>query len=216
VLNVVPGYNSVRARVPLDQLEAIARHPQVVFIQPKQEGSNAAGRRTARPSTCTSFEQRASRVRDYLTTVLSKTNPLQLRVVPLEGYESQSCTARDVRVNGSGGRLAFCQTGSQPLHEPGTGNVGQVTVLPGQAGAGDEGTAMLEIVHDLAPVPSSTLRRRFPRLPSSHRTFAASPLDATSSSMISSSSLRLHFRTDRPQASRPPPMAVWSSKLSTR
>ena len=27
----------------------------------------------------------------------------------------------------------------------------QVTVLPGQAGAGDEGTALLEIVHDLAP-----------------------------------------------------------------
>lgn len=28
---------------------------------------------------------------------------------------------------------------------------GDVTVLPGQAGAGDEGTAILEIVHDLAP-----------------------------------------------------------------
>ena len=27
----------------------------------------------------------------------------------------------------------------------------QVTVLPGQAGAGDEGTALLEIIHDLAP-----------------------------------------------------------------
>jgi len=32
-----------------------------------------------------------------------------------------------------------------------TGNLGAVTVLAGQAGSGDEGTAMLEIVHDLAP-----------------------------------------------------------------
>src|SRR6185503_3217206 len=31
------------------------------------------------------------------------------------------------------------------------GDLGPVTVLPGQGGAGDEGTAMLEIVHDLAP-----------------------------------------------------------------
>ena len=35
----------------------------------------------------------------------------------------------------------------------GTGDLGAVTVLPGQAGNGNggEGTAMLEIIHDLAP-----------------------------------------------------------------
>ena len=32
-----------------------------------------------------------------------------------------------------------------------SGNLGAVTILPGQAGSGDEGTAMLEIIHDLAP-----------------------------------------------------------------
>src|SRR6185503_10555239 len=32
-----------------------------------------------------------------------------------------------------------------------TGDLGPVTVLPGQGGSGDEGTAMLEIIHDLAP-----------------------------------------------------------------
>jgi uncharacterized repeat protein (TIGR01451 family) len=32
-----------------------------------------------------------------------------------------------------------------------TGDLPAVDVLPGQAGAGDEGTAMLEIIHDLAP-----------------------------------------------------------------
>src|SRR6185295_18726550 len=32
-----------------------------------------------------------------------------------------------------------------------TGDLGAVTILPGQGGGGDEGTAMLEIIHDLAP-----------------------------------------------------------------
>ena len=31
------------------------------------------------------------------------------------------------------------------------GELGPVTVLPGQAGTGDEGTALLEILHDLVP-----------------------------------------------------------------
>jgi hypothetical protein len=33
----------------------------------------------------------------------------------------------------------------------GLGDLGTVTVLPGQAGTGAEGTAMLEIIHDLVP-----------------------------------------------------------------
>src|SRR5439155_20751619 len=31
------------------------------------------------------------------------------------------------------------------------GELGNVTILPGQIGSGDEGTAMLEVIHDLAP-----------------------------------------------------------------
>jgi len=34
------------------------------------------------------------------------------------------------------------------------GELGPVTILPGQSGSGDEGTAMLEIIHDIAPSAS--------------------------------------------------------------
>jgi uncharacterized repeat protein (TIGR01451 family) len=159
VLNVVPGYNSVRARVPLDQLEAIARHPQVVFIQPKQEGSNAGGRRAPGPLAPSrrgaSFEERASRVRSYLTSVLSKTKPIAASgSVSSEGDTSHKAALARATfgVNGTGIKIGVLSDGVTNLFmSQGTGNVGQVTVLPGQAGAGDEGTAMLEIVHDLAP-----------------------------------------------------------------
>jgi hypothetical protein len=49
----------------------------------------------------------------------------------------------------------------------------QLTVLPGQAGAGDEGTAMMEIVHDLAPGASLIFASAF----SSSAQFAQNILD---------------------------------------
>src|SRR5205814_4420180 len=50
-------------------------------------------------------------------------------------------------------------TASQAL-----GDLGPVTVLPGQAGTGDEGTAMLEIVHDLAPDAQLFFATGFPSI----------------------------------------------------
>src|SRR5213594_147869 len=47
IVNIVPDQNSVRAKVPLDNLEAIAALSEVMFIQPKQDALN----RSAEPST---------------------------------------------------------------------------------------------------------------------------------------------------------------------
>ncbi len=56
-------------------------------------------------------------------------------------------------VDGTGIGIGVISNGVRTLADrQASGDVpAQVTVLPGQAGAGDEGTALLEIVHDLAP-----------------------------------------------------------------
>ncbi|MCK2243030.1 MULTISPECIES: S8 family serine peptidase [unclassified Crossiella] len=62
-------------------------------------------------------------------------------------------TARErFRVNGTGVKICALSDGihSVPALQA-VGELPAVDVLPGQAGAGDEGSAMLEILHDLAP-----------------------------------------------------------------
>ncbi len=54
--------------------------------------------------------------------------------------------------NGTGVKIGVLSDGVSSLAAiQASGDLGPVTVLPGQAGSGNEGTAMLEIVHDLAP-----------------------------------------------------------------
>ncbi len=55
-------------------------------------------------------------------------------------------------VDGAGQKICVLSDGVNSLASlQGSGDLPAVDVLPGQAGDGDEGTAMLEIVHDLAP-----------------------------------------------------------------
>src|SRR6185503_12185078 len=55
-------------------------------------------------------------------------------------------------VGGAGVKIGVLSDGVTNLAaSQALGDLGAVTVLPGQAGSGDEGTAMLEIIHDLAP-----------------------------------------------------------------
>ncbi len=55
-------------------------------------------------------------------------------------------------LSGAGLKVCALSDGVDSLaYSQETGELPAVTVLPGQAGRGDEGTAMLEIVHDLAP-----------------------------------------------------------------
>ncbi|WP_033292291.1 S8 family peptidase [Amycolatopsis jejuensis] len=55
-------------------------------------------------------------------------------------------------VNGSGVKVCVLSDGVNSLKKSQTaGELPAVDVLPGQSGSGDEGTAMLEIIHDLAP-----------------------------------------------------------------
>jgi uncharacterized repeat protein (TIGR01451 family) len=121
VLDSVPQFHSIRARLPLLQMEAIAAAAGVKFIQP------AVGFAT-RPGSITT-----------------------------EGDVTHSADlARSVfRVNGGGVNIGVISDSDDFLaNSQSTGDLPlDVTVLPGQSGVpgSGEGTAMMEIVYDLAP-----------------------------------------------------------------
>ena len=163
ILNTTPAYNSVQASLRLEDLEAIASLPEVRFIQPKQEamysGSAAASmaaKHSAIGSSLPGFAGRAANVRAGLAAAL----PNAKQIHPFVGSQNsqgdvthRAATARATfGVNGTGVKIGVLSNGVVNLAaSQALGDLGPVTVLPGQTGTGDEGTAMLEIVHDLAP-----------------------------------------------------------------
>lgn len=168
VLSSYPAYNSVRAAVELESVETIAAMPQVLFIQPKQEamtsrpvdeGERMRGVATDLPTT---FAERAARVREQLAAALplvaaSKTKLRAGADVGSKNSEGDVAHRADMArttfgINGAGVKIGVLSDGVTNLAaSQALGDLGPVTVLPGQTGSGDEGTAMLEIVHDLAP-----------------------------------------------------------------
>jgi hypothetical protein len=174
VSNVFRQYNSLRAIVSLEQLETIASFSQVRFIQPKQEALFSQTRGDARkplppPQPSTSgpqqtwrpfddINERAARVRAALQPALSgavvPNAPPRIGSVTSQGDTThRAYIARGTfNVDGTGIKIGVLSDGVDSLSvSQGTGDLGTVTVLPGQEGFGDEGTAMLEIIHDLAP-----------------------------------------------------------------
>lgn len=169
VSNVFPRYNSLRAVVSLEQLETIASLPQVRFIQPKQEALFSQMPRVQAPLSYSksvvqespqSYAElsRAARVRNSMNNVLSSgrvpRSPLAIGSVTSQGDTTHKAfiSRGTFNVDGSGIKIGVLSDGVSSLAvSQGTGDLGAVTVLPGQQGFGDEGTAMLEIIHDLAP-----------------------------------------------------------------
>ncbi len=169
ILVSTPDYGTLRAEVSLDRLESIAAASEVRYIQSKQEA--LASRHSARRSTSgmpslgsTDFASRAARVRANLSKALSRMNQDD---VPISGpgtnagaRQSQGVVTHRVDVarsrygvDGTGIKIGVLSDGVVNLGTAQqTGDLpADVTVLPGQAGQGDEGTAMLEIIHDMAP-----------------------------------------------------------------
>jgi subtilase family protein/Calx-beta domain-containing protein len=158
-------YNTLRAIVALDQLETIAALSQVRFIQPKQEAmfsqsqtgaQNSVQPERAYPPTLESrygkYSKQIEKVRAALQ--LGPNAPLGIGSVTSEGDTThRAVTARGTfNTDGTGVKIGVLSDGVSSLAvSQATGDLGPVTVLTGQAGDGDEGTAMLEIIHDLAP-----------------------------------------------------------------
>jgi subtilisin-like proprotein convertase family protein len=179
--NITSALNhTIRAEVPFDKLEEIAALPQVISIREAvhafthQAPPNLQSRvdvvTLPRPKLTRS--ERAKQVKAQLQTALAKvvsqSRPGTAASASLRRLSPRSISAVNVSegdrthraddgraaflVDGTGVKIGVLSNGVDSLAtSQGTGDLGPVTVLTGQAGTGDEGTAMLEIVHDLAP-----------------------------------------------------------------
>jgi hypothetical protein len=162
ILDARPRDNSIRARVPIGALEAIAGFHDVVFIQPGQLAFTVGGGKSSGLALRAGFRADVGRVSAKLRKALGE------KARPLRGESAEELDALSVSegdrthradlarstfgVSGAGVKIGVLSDGVDSLALLRlTGDLPFVSVLPGQAGAGDEGTAMLEIVHDLAP-----------------------------------------------------------------
>ena len=171
ILETVAEKNSVRAAVPVENLEAIAALSDVRFIQPRQDAMTSGITRASEQrgydvapgkSNQPQFANRADNVRAILNAALQGSVGNVAGSVTPSGQGSQTSegdathrafAARGTfHADGTGIKIGVLSDGVTSLAaSQALGDLGPVTVLPGQAGSGDEGTAMLEIVHDIAP-----------------------------------------------------------------
>jgi len=154
-----PQYHAVYVWARLDQLETIAAESEVTFIMEKPR---AATNKALAPRIITTAQaDKQVRVRQQLQHFLDQgsLSALSAPLAPqIENTSQGDVTHRAnmVRslfgVRGAGVKIGVLSDGVDTLaSRQASGDLSTVTILPGQAGSGDEGTAMLELVHDLAP-----------------------------------------------------------------
>ena len=136
VMNSVPRYRSIRAMLPLEAVETLAELDAVIWIAP------------ASPAVT----NRAGLSRGLVRVATAAANN---KVNTSEGDAAHDVirARSEYGVDGTGVGIGALSNGIATLAErQATGDLpAAVMVLAGQQGSGDEGTAMLEIVHDLAP-----------------------------------------------------------------
>ena len=168
ILSSFPEYYSVTARIPLSEVESLATLPDVNFIQPKLEAQTSRPRFTGvidsprapvnlpKPvlNRSQNFNDRARNVREFLTSRLNML-PVTGGVTSEGDITHRAAVARAVTgADGTGLKIGVLSDGVSSLSTAqSAGELPSVTVLAGQKGPanGNEGTAMLEIVYDIAP-----------------------------------------------------------------
>ncbi len=137
---VFARFDTVTARLPLDALLTLAARSDVRFIGPLEKATTNRDDRGA-----TGLDDAAvSRL-----SIAPKVGAATSQGVVAHGADKSHATG----VTGVGSKVCVLSDGINSLAaRQGTGDLpASVSVLAGQAGNGDEGTAMLEIVYDMAP-----------------------------------------------------------------
>ncbi len=167
VLHSSPQYRSIRALVAAERIEQIAGWPDIYFIHPRQQATTnrvlaVPGQHSWDGRGAPGFEQRAAALRTFLNTALplAVSRPVANSAGTGQGSESsegdvahKANLARSTYgVSGAGIKIGVLSDGATNVAaSQALGDLGVVTVLPGQVGTGDEGTAIMEVIHDLAP-----------------------------------------------------------------
>lgn len=172
-----PRFRTVTARVPVAALDAIAQRPDVQSIGPREPATT--NRREPTPRELQQFKPRSHGAAPAALKVLTGS-------VVWEGVAAHRADAAHAAGHtGSGATVCVLSDGVDSLAaSQAAGELpADVTVVPGQAGAGDEGTAMLEIVHDMAPGAKLVFATGFggssAAMASNIEALATSPYDCT-------------------------------------
>ncbi|MFD4676771.1 S8 family serine peptidase [Lentzea sp. NPDC058450] len=148
---VSPEHRTVRAEIPVAKISEIAARGDVARVEP---GSDAMTQdvksQRDKKSKAPSKEDKAREIERRLS---EKTLSVQAAKVAESDKAHNAEAARgSFRVTGVGVKLCALSDGVSSLTvSQNNGELPAVDVLTGQAGSGDEGTAMLEILHDIAP-----------------------------------------------------------------
>lgn len=155
VQTVSQRYGSIRAEVPLSAVTAIAARSDVKQVQ------EADGAMTARDLNPDNNRQPETKQEKDARVAQETREALEDRAgaIDSEGDRAHNAdTSRsDIGVTGIGTKICALSDGVDSLAaSQAAGELPDVDVLPGQANSGspfveDEGTAMLEIIHDVAP-----------------------------------------------------------------
>jgi subtilisin-like proprotein convertase family protein len=152
VRHISPANATIRAALPLAALNTVAGWSEVRRIDVATGAIHGSFARKP-----VGKEARAARVEQRLQTALAaaKTPPGPQGSVVSEGDKAHAAdVARATQhVSGIGVKVCALSDGVDSLTaSQATGDLpAEVDVLPGEEGSGDEGTAMLEIIHDIAP-----------------------------------------------------------------
>jgi subtilisin-like proprotein convertase family protein len=150
VKSVSERYGTVRAEVALSSVTAIAARKDVKRVE--EAGGAMTAReidRDAQPKQ-ESKDEKAARIEQNTREALAS----RAGTIDSEGDRAHNAdTARaDIGVTGIGVKICALSDGVDSLAtSQAGGELPAVDVLTGEAGDGDEGTAMLEIIHDVAP-----------------------------------------------------------------
>ncbi|GLZ33578.1 hypothetical protein Lesp02_57660 [Lentzea sp. NBRC 105346] len=149
-----PEHRTVRAEVPLDAVTTIAGRADVLRVE---AGSEAKTSKVEKPLNRTVKRAQQPSKEDKARQIEKKIAERQMSVAAAKTAESDRAHAADTarnthHVTGVGTKLCALSDGIASLAvSQASGELPPVDVVPGQEGSGDEGTAMLEILHDIAP-----------------------------------------------------------------